>query len=217
MKVGMEVIMENSGGELRVYNPDRQISEQITLKTIVLHDAAMRLSRTGVPELPSEKPLNFNQRIQLRFKGLNEIISSQQGLVTIARPIVKFSSEQGWNKKYKTDEEKKENLFEEMDNEYNELRAILRFLNDCEKEIITARKTKKFDDDFVWEKQDNMGEIVLELSPNFFKMLKELEDSYEAIYDIMLKNKIVSSGISIDEELSYEELIAEASKRVIES
>lgn len=209
--------MENSGGELRVYNPDRQISEQITLKTIVLHDAAMRLSRTGVPELPSEKPLNFNQRIQLRFKGLNEIISSQQGLVTIARPIVKFSSEQGWNKKYKIDEEKKENPFEEMDNEYNELRAILRFLNDCEKEIITARKTKKFDDDFVWEKQDNMGEIVLELSPNFFKMLKELEDSYEAIYDIMLKNKIVSSGISIDEELSYEELIAEASKRVIES
>ena len=213
----MEVIMENNAGELRVYNPDKQISEQITLKTIVLHDAAMRLSRTGIPELPSEKPLNFNQRIQLRFKGLNQIISSQQGLVTIARPIVKFSSEQSWNKKYKDDDEKKENPFEKEDNEYNELMAILHFLNKCEENIITARRTKKFTDDFVWEKQDNMGEILLELSPNFFKMLKELEDSYEAIYDLMLKNKIVSSGISIDEELSYEDLIAEASKRVIES
>ncbi len=209
--------MENNAGELRVYNPDKQISEQITLKTIVLHDAAMRLSRTGIPELPSEKPLNFNQRIQLRFKGLNQIISSQQGLVTIARPIVKFSSEQSWNKKYKDDDEKKENPFEKEDNEYNELMAILHFLNKCEENIITARRTKKFTDDFVWEKQDNMGEILLELSPNFFKMLKELEDSYEAIYDLMLKNKIVSSGISIDEELSYEDLIAEASKRVIES
>ena len=46
------------GGEIHVYNPDKQISEQVTLKNIITHNDAMRLARTGVPELPSEKPLS---------------------------------------------------------------------------------------------------------------------------------------------------------------
>ena len=209
--------MGDNSGELQVYNPDKQISEQITLKTIVQHDVAMKLTRTGLPEIPLEKPLTFNERITLRFKGLNLVISSQQCLVTNARPIVKVRSEQDWRKKNKTEEEEKENPFNDDDNDYNELKAILYFLDKCEQKIITARKTKKLSDDFVLEKEDHEGNIVLELSSNFFELMKELEESYEVIYEIMLKNKIVSSGITIDEEITEKQKEDEVLRRIVES
>lgn len=208
--------MEGSG-EIQVYNPDKQISEQVTLKNIVAHDVAMKLARTGVPELPSEKPLTPNQRIKLRFKGLNEIISSQQCIVTNIKPIVKNNSEAQWRKKYKADEEKEKHEFGEEDNDYNELVAILTFLDICEQKIIEARKTKMPEDDFIIKRQANNGEITMDLTQNFFGMMKELEESYEEIYGIMLRNKIVSSGFTIDEELEDKQKEEEAMRRIIDS
>jgi hypothetical protein len=210
--------MDNpNNGELKVFNPDKQISEQITLKNLVMHDVAMKLARTGIPELPSEKPLTFNERIQLRFKGINEVIASQQCLIVNARAIVRFNNYHNWEKQYKTAEEQLANPFNDEDNDYNELMAILSFLNECEQRIIKARKTKKFEDDFIWEKEDHEGEIIFELTPNFFEMLKELEDAYESIYNIMQKNKIVSSGASFDEELTEKELEEEVLRRIVDS
>lgn len=210
--------MQGEGGEINVYNPDKQISEHITLKNLILHDAAMRLSRTGIPEEDKDRPLTANERIILRFKGLNDIISAQQCLITNANPIVEHNSKNDWNKRNKDEESKKEFPFEEDDNDYNELLAILDFLDNCEQEIITARKTKRLDDDFVWERQDhNSGDKVNELTPNFFKMMKGLEESYKVIYGIMLRNKIVSSGISVDEDLEDKQKEEEALRRITES
>jgi hypothetical protein len=207
----------DAGGDIAVYNPDKQISEQITLKNLIIHDKAMRLARTGVPEEPSEKPLNSNERTSSRFKGLNEIISAQQCLITNANPIVEHNSKNEWGKQHRKDEEKEKCPFDKDDNDYNELIAILDFLDDCEQEIITARRTKKFDDDFVWEKDNNDGGKTLELSPNFFKMMKGLEESYRVIYGIMLRNKIVSSGISVDEDMEDKEKEEEAMRRIVNS
>jgi len=209
--------MESNIGGVSVWNPDKQLSEQITLKNIVSHDIAMNLARTGVPELQSEKPLSFNDRISLRFKGLNEIISSQQCIITNTKAIVKVNSLHDWKKKFKNDEDKLENKFEEEDNDYNELSAILFFLDKCEQEIIKARQTKKLSDDFVWEKEDKDGDMILELTPNFFKMIKELENSYETIYCILINNKIVSSGVTVDEEMEDKEKEEEAMRRIIDS
>jgi len=209
--------MADTTAQIQVYNPDKQISEQVTLKRIVEHDVAMALARTGLSELPGEKPSTPNDRTQFRFKGLNQIISSQQCLITNARPIVRANDEIKWRKQNKTDDEKKENPFEKEDNSYNELLAILDFLDGCEQQIIIARRTKRLDDDFVLEKEDHEGEMVLELSQNFFKMLKELEESYEVIYGIMLENKIVSSGVSTDEEVEDKQKEEEAMRRIIES
>jgi len=207
----------NFGGDIAVYNPDKQISEQITLKNLIIHDKAMRLSRTGVPEEPSEKPLSSNDRMSLRFKGLNEIISAQQCLITNAEPIVEHNSSNEWSKQHKQDENKLEFPFEKDDNDYNELCAILTFLDICEQKIIVARKTKKFEDDFVIEKTNHAGEKTLELTSNFFEMMKELEESYRVIYGIMLRNKIVSSGISIDEDMEDKEKEEEAMRRIVDS
>lgn len=209
-------MVENSG-EVQVYNPDKQLSEQVTLKNIVTHDVAMKLARTGVPELQSEKPISPNQRMKLRFKGFNEIISGQQCIIINIKAIVKNNSEVQWRKKNKSDNEKSENKFDDEDNDYNELVAILMFLDICEQKIITARKTKMPDDDFIVQRQDHNGEFVLELTKNFFEMMKELEESYEEIYGIMLRNKIVSSGFTVDEEMEDKEKEAEAMRRIVES
>jgi len=211
------MVDNNNSGELQVYNPDKQISEQVTLKRIVEHDIAMYLARTGIPNMPSEKPLTFNERIELRFKGLNHIISSQQCLITNAKPIVRINCENKWKKINKTDEEKKEKPFDKEDNDYNELVAILNFLDICEQKIIIARRTKKLSDDFVLEKEDHEGNIIKELSPNFFNMLKELEESYDILYGILSENKIVSSGFSIDQEADDKAMEEELLRRITES
>lgn len=209
--------MVEGGGEIHVYNPDKQLSEQVTLKDIVTHNVAMKLARTGVPELPSEKPISPNQRIKLRFKGLNEMISSQQCITTNIKAIVKNNSEVQWRKKNKSDDEKTKNKFDDEDNDYNELRSILIFLDICEQKIIEARKTKILEDDFIIRIQDHSGEWVLELTKNFFNMIKELEESYEEIYSIMLRNKIVSSGFTVDEEMEDKQKEEEAMRRIVES
>ncbi len=207
--------MEKEG--VSVWNPDRQLSEQVTLKNIVAHDEAMDLSRRGVPKLPSEKPLSFNDRISLRFKGLNDMIPAQQSIITNNRAIIRANSLDKWSKSNKSQEEKLANKFEDEDNDYNELIAIAYFLDECEQKIIIARKSKSFDDDFVWNKQNHEGINTLELSPNFFNMVKELESSYESIYTILINNKIVSSGISVDEEATDKEIEEEQHRRIVDS
>ena len=201
-----------------VWNPDKQLSEQVTLKNIVAHDMAMDLARRGVPELPSEKPLSFNERISLRFRGLNEMIPAQQSIITNNRAIVKANSLDKWNKQYKETEEKSKHPFEEEDNDYNEMIAISSFLDDCEQQIIKARISKTLADDYIWEKENALtGEKEFQLTENFFKMMKELESSYESLYTILINNKIVSSGISHDEEATDKEIEAEQHRRVVES
>jgi len=210
--------MKDDKEGVSIWNPDKQLSEQVTLKNIVSHDNAMNLARSGVPLLPSEKPLSFNDRISLRFKGLNEMISAQQCIITNNQGIIRVNSFETWKKKYKIEEEQLNNKFAEEDNDYNEISAILLFLDECEQKIIIARRTKTFVDDFVWEKKDsNTGNTVLELTPNFFKMMKDLEHSYEAIYCILINNKIVSSGISYDEEATDKEIEEEQHRRIVES
>ena len=208
--------MENKDG-VSVWNPDKQLSEQVTLKNIVAHDMAMDLARRGIPSIPSEKPLSYNDRISLRFKGLNDMIPAQQSIITNNRAIIKANSLDKWSKSNKSSEEKLKNKFEENDNDYNEIVAISLFLDDCEQKIIKARISKTFADDYVWEKDDGVGEITFELTPHFFKMMKELESSYESIYSILINNKIVSSGVTHDEEVTDKEIEEEQHRRIVES
>jgi hypothetical protein len=183
---------------------------------MVAHDMAMDLARRGIPQGPLEKPLTFNERVLQRFKGLNEMISIQQSIISNNKAIVKVNCIEKWKKKYKEEEEQKNNPFDEEDNDYNELLAILSFLDGCEQKIITSRKSNTFKDDFIWEKQSNNDAgKVFELSPNFFTMLKDLEDSYEGIHSILIYNKIVSSGLSTNEDVSETEKEAELVRRIL--
>lgn len=203
-------------GDLKVFNPNKEISKEITLEILIRHRDALKQARTG--ELPGVAVENIkdNQRRMNQVRALNLIIAAQREMITASRPIIWFSSMKAWKKKYLTEDKQKENPFEKHDNDYNKIIEWLNFLKFCEESIIVAEKSKTLDDDFIKKKTTNDGD-VLELTVNFRDMLDELENSYEQIYLLMLTNKIVSAGIEEDEEMTYKEKEQEAIRRVVEA
>jgi len=208
--------MAYEAGDLKVFNPSKEIATNVTLEIILRHSTAFKQARTGeLQGIPLEN-ISPNSRKLNQVKALNLIISAQREMITHSRPVISHRSHHDWNKKYTTDEEKREHPFEKEDNDYNKLLFWLSFLKSCENEIIKAEKTKRIDDDFIIKRQSNEGEVV-ELTRNFYEMLDELEGSYEHIYLLMLVNKIVSAGMEEDEELTYQEKEKEAMRRIVEA
>ena len=64
-------------GEIRVFNPNKEISKEITLEVLIRHRNAMKQARTG--ELPdmSVEQLDDNTRMFNRVRALNLIIAVQ--------------------------------------------------------------------------------------------------------------------------------------------
>ena len=203
-------------GDLKVFNPNKEISREIILEVLIRHRDALKQARTGeIVGIPMDK-IEDNQRKINQVRGLNLIISAQREMITISRPIIFFKSMQKWKKDYKTETKEEIPPFEQEDNDYNQLMYWLDFLKDFEDAIIKAERTKRLDDDFLWVKQTNDGDIN-ELTTNFYEMVDDLESSYEQIYLLMLTNKIVSAGIEEDEEMTYKEKEKEAIRRVVEA
>ena len=208
-------------GEIRVFNPNKEISREITLEVLIRHRNAMKQARTGeLPEVSIEQ-LDDNTRMLNRVRALNLIISAQREMISISRPIIFFRSKKEFDKKQKTKEAKEQksnpDKFEDFDCDYNTLiNEHLELLKACEQDIILAERTKSLDDDFIREEQFYDGKRI-RLTENFYEMLEELEGSYEKIYLLMLTNKIVSAGIEEDEEMEYKEKEAEAIRRVAEA
>ena len=189
--------------DIRVFNPSKEISKEITLEILIRHRDAMKQARTGDDIGSDDKSANTRKINQV--KALNYIIAAQREMITVSRPIIYFRSTQKWKKSQRNVKEEDIIDFELHDNDYNNMLGILEILKACEQDIIEADRTKTLDDDFILKKENNMGENKFELTSNFFEMLDELENSYEKIYLLMLTNKIVSSGLEEDEELSYKE------------
>lgn len=202
--------------DIKVFNPNKEISKEITLEILIRHRDALKQARTGELINVEIEKIDHNQRKINQVRGLNLIISAQREMITVSRPIIFFRSTQTWKKKYKKEEDQKKNKFEDHENDYNKIMGWLEFLSHCAKAIIEAEKTKNLKDDFVVKKQNNEGEFY-ELTENFYEMVEDLESSYEQIYLLMLINKIVSSGIEEDEEMNYKQKEEEAIKKVIDA
>jgi hypothetical protein len=203
-------------GDLRIFNPDKEISKEITLEILIRHRDAMKQARTGqIPNVEMIK-LEDNDRKFNQVRALNLIIASQMEMVTISRPIIYFRSVQKWKKSHKSDEDKEKTPFKDYDCDYNSLMEFLDLLKACEQDILEAERTKRLEDDFIIKKELPEGD-KFELTKNFYEMLNELESAYEQIYLLMLTNKIVSAGIEEDEELTYKEKEEEAVRRVVEA
>lgn len=203
-------------GDIKVFNPSKEISTEITLEILIRHRDALKQARTGEIIGFDEHKMSHNVRKMNQVRALNLIISAQREMITISRPIIYFRSFQSWKKKNKEENEQKENPFDKDSNDYNSLLEWLEFLKSCENAIILAEKTKRLDDDFLITKQTEDGEKY-ELTKNFHEMLDDLESSYEQIHLLMLTNKIVSAGIEEDEEATYKEKEQEAIRRVVEA
>lgn len=204
-------------GDIKVFNPNKEISKEITLEILIRHRDALKQARTG--ELPNT-PMNDirdNDRKMNQARALNLIISAQREMITASRPIIFHTSSAKWKKKYKEEEEQTAHPFDKEENDYKKIMNWLEFLRACEKSILNAERSKTLDDDFLVTKTNSLGEEVNELTDNFYEMIEDLESSYEQIYLLMLTNKIVSAGIEEDEEMTYKEKEAEAIRRVVEA
>lgn len=210
--------MAYAPGDLKVFNPNKEISTEITLEILIRHRDALKQARTGeLLGMPMDK-IKDNDRKMNQVRALNLIISSQREMITISRPIIFFTSTSRWRKKYTDEKDREDNPFEKEENDYNKLIYWLDFLKNCANQIILAEKTKTLDDDFIITKiNGNTGEENKELTPNFYDMLDDLEGSYEQIYLLMLTNKIVSAGIEEDEEATYKEKEQEMIRRVVDA
>jgi hypothetical protein len=203
-------------GEVKTFNPAKEISKEITLEILIRHRDALKQARTGELVGVSVEKIDDNSRKLNQVKALNLIVSAQREMITISRPIVWFRATQKWKKKYNDDEKQLENPFEKEDNDYNKILDWLYFLRECENAILNAERTKNKDDDFMIIREKSEGDVN-ELTSNFYDMVDDLESSYEQIYLLMLTNKIVSAGIEEDEEMSYKEKEQEAIRRVVEA
>ncbi|MCK4648079.1 hypothetical protein KAT51_01005 [bacterium] len=210
-------------GEIRVFNPNKEISREITLEVLIRHRNSMKQARTGELTDVAVEQLDDNNRMLNRVRALNLIIAAQREMISISRPIIFFRSDKEFKKHTrKTKNKKGENedkveVFEDFKCDYNTLiKEHLELLKACERDIIEAERSKTLDDDFIREEEEYDGKRI-RLTENFYEMLEELEGSYEKIYLMMLTNKIVSAGIEDDEELDYKQKEEEAIKRAVEA
>lgn len=209
--------MEQNTGDIGIFNPAKEVAREVTLDVLIRHRDAIRQAREGVirGETPTEEPSDYEKKIN-RVRGLSKMISAQRDMISISRPIVRFRCHALWKKNHSTEESQEKSPFEKQENDYTELNYIALILKEAEMDIIQAEQTESTKDDYILEKKTHRGTSLI-LTEKYFDMLNGLEDTYEKIYLIMLKNKIVSAGIEEDEVRSYKEQEQEAIRRVIEA
>lgn len=208
---------EELNSTIKTHVPDKGIAE-ITLRNIERYDEADILARTGIPIDPQFRPRNYNEIVENRFQGLKLMIAYQQHIISgHIMGLIEKNCQRAWIRKYKTEEEKKANPLEDEDNDINELKAILHFLDKCESQIEKSIITRDPKDDFVIEKEHYDGTKRKELSKHFRIMFSELVESYRAIQGILVDNKIVTLGQTEDEDRTEEEREEELRRRIIEA
>ena len=86
-------------GDIKVFNPNKEIAKEITLEILIRHRDSLKQARTGeIPGITMDK-IADNDRKMNQARALNLIISAQREMITASRPIIKFTSMQKWKKK----------------------------------------------------------------------------------------------------------------------
>jgi hypothetical protein len=193
----MENKTTDSKKEIKIseLSPSEKLGNML-LDSLEAHKSFMRLIRMGGIDTEQIETLEDNNRMLLRVRSLIRVIAIQRELIANARPIVHHFNYTSWNQKYKSEEQKIKNTFENEDNDYNKLLFLLNFLKYAEQNIIMADQTKTLKDDFLIYKFDNNGNKKAILTSNFFEMAEDLEESFERIYSILLRNGLLITMIT---------------------
>lgn len=197
--------MNFDGGETKILNPQKKISEETTLDVITQYRDILRQAMSGdIPSADNTK-LTENQRKINQANALSKIIGFQMEMIIYARPVLKTNCYNFWKKRYPP-EKREEFPFEKYESDYSKLMSINDFLKMCLQEIEKAKRSPKKDDDFIKEILNRSGESEFLLTDNFWEMIDDLADSFEQIYEKMIKHKIVSAGVEENEEYTQKEL-----------
>jgi len=208
---------ENNEGEVKNFNPNKDIAKELVLELLLKHRDAVFQANFGYKP-GEEEPRDDNKRIKKQSAALRDIIGSQKMIIDlIAIPNITKNCEARWKKKYKTDEERKNNPFENHQNDLTELNFWREFVLDCHQKMKKADLSPTLDDDFMITKMNSDGEEENHLTQNFSDMYDDLMISYDKVYGLLITNKIVGQGLEESEELSYKEQEEELIRRVVDA
>lgn len=196
---------EENNIKASIINPQKQISEGIVFDLLLKHKNAMYKSYFG-QDIGEIEDISDNKRIENQAISLREMISSQILIVDLAaRPTIERDCRVSYNKKYKTNDERKENPFKKEENDFKELMKWRDFLGDCLQSLRDADATPSPDDDFKRNKTNSDGEEEQYLTNNFYEMRDDLASTYQEIYGLLIDHEIVSKKGEEDEDISYKE------------
>lgn len=194
---------QDKQAKLNVELKPQDLKENLTLEVVIRYRDCLRQCNNGqLPEwnnridcrilVPSEKyAINIDALEVHQVRGLSLLISTLKEMITLTRHSIYFNAKNDYDKQYLEDDVSKP-PFEKLNNDYNKLIELLRFLKSCEYEIRKAQKTKRLDDDFIKVCQEQSGESYCELTDNFYEMLSDLEETFEKISFLLLKNKLLN-------------------------
>lgn len=205
-------------GGIGVFNPAKDIAKEVTLQILIRHRDSLQQAREGIipSDINKDKELSDNEKKINKVRGLYKTIASQREMVNISRPIIRFNCHKEWKKKNDNAEEKDKVKFEDEDNDYNSLMFLKTILEEAELDMVKAEQTQSSKDDYLIEKRNQNGTVFV-LTNKYYELLNGLEELYEKIYFMMIKHKIVSTGIEEDDLKTYKELEEEAIKRVVDA
>ncbi|NCD07071.1 MAG: hypothetical protein EOL97_13215, partial [Spirochaetia bacterium] len=149
-------------GDVKIFNPQKEVSKEVILETIIRHRDAFKQARTGEKIGVDMNKITDNDRRLNQVQALSLIISAQREMITISRPIIVHNSTKRWQKAKPTEEKKEETPFEKYNCDYNKLMNWLSFLKKCQEAIAYADKTKDTNDDFLKTYIDKEGNQVSE-------------------------------------------------------
>jgi len=198
--------------ELKPTDVSGSINQELIAEPLIRYRDLLRQLNSGIVpqfnpdisngiEISGEKFMEIAHSPKVnQTKALPLVISCLRELVTLSRPQIKYNSFINWEKEYKTD--KKSNPFEKFDCDYNRLLEELEVLNYCRNAILSANRTKSLKDDFIRITDNTNGSKDFRLTQRFYDLSDELEERFENIYFLMLKNKLVNSLVQTTERRS---------------
>lgn len=196
---------EENNVKASIINPQRQISEGIVFDLLLKHKNAMYKSYFG-QNIGEDEEISDNKRVENQTTSLREMISSQILIIDLAaRPTIERDCRVSYNKKYKTDDERKENPFEKEENDFKKLMKWRDFLSDCLQALRDADATPSLEDDFKRIKTNSEGEEEQYLTNNFYEMRDDLAYTYQEIYGLLIDHEIVARKGQEDEDITYKE------------
>jgi len=161
--------------EIKMTTPDQGIATDIVLNMIIRYRDNTRQALTGeIPGVPlyelSPKDKRFSS-----VAALTLLAATQKEMVIYTKPFLMSKPDQ---------------------KDYDVLKYVNSFLKQSERSLRLATWTKTKKDDFIEERENpNTRDKEYYLTENFYDILEDLEDSYETIFDIMLRNGLINATL----------------------
>ena len=164
-------------------NLEVQVSKTVGLSIYIDFNEAIKLAQHGDKEATT---LTLKEKSKIR--GLNDMMKVIQRKIDYILPVVSEKEKSAWKKKYRKDEEKKENPFEKYSEDLENLELFDNFLISQQKEIDKARISITEKDDYVTNHLGSDGQSNAYVNDKYYTLLSELREINVEIENIMSKN-----------------------------